>query len=165
MALIVLRFRDIEVRHGETIKRHRRIASDHGYCWWGWLCRDHERNPYKELLALDKAMERDGGVYPVALYDTNEGRVYRAGCSGLEAASDEIRSPEVDLTPSYYHDRHARAWFKFHEIEPAHESLVVGRTCVQMPSATDECFTDLLGQRVNRLRDLRRQEVTLWVLE
>src|SRR5690242_10806520 len=47
--LIVLRFRDIEVNLGDTIRQHRLVLNSHGVCWWGWLYREYERNPREAL--------------------------------------------------------------------------------------------------------------------
>ncbi len=161
--LVVLRFLDIELRSGETISRHRRAIAEHGYCWWGWLFRDYERNPHAELRGHSEAMSTtDGGS--IALFDTGRGIVFRATCREIRATTSPQRSPEPAATPAYYNDRRAPAWFKLTEIEEADESLVVGRVCVDMPSASEECFVDLLGQPVGHIKDLRRQEVTLWVL-
>lgn len=160
-ALIVLRFRDIEVASGETIRLHRRSITQHGSCWWGWLSRQHERNPHTEVNALARATKSS---FPVALYDTGHGRVYMANCVEVKAFIAELRSPRLDLTPEYYRSRPAQAWFRFTDISDADESALVGKTCTGLPSASDECETDILNSVVQNLRQLRRQEVTMWIL-
>lgn len=156
--MLVLRFRDIGVAPGGTIKKHRRVISEHEYCWWGWLYREYEKNPHVRLGQLI--------AHPmtIGLYDTGQGKVYRANCIELYAAARPISSPELDLTPGYYTGQLAPAWFKLSSIEDADEDLVVGRVCTELPSASAGCFTDLEGKRVSALPDLRRQDVTLWVL-
>jgi hypothetical protein len=161
--LIVLRFRDIEVDLGQTIALHKRAIAESGFCWWGWLYRGYERNPHRELERLGEALARSDG-FPVALFDTGQSTVYRATCTEIRAMSRPQRSPNPAATPAYYNDRRAPAWFRLTDIVEIGPSLVIGRTCCEMPSASDECFVDLLGQVVRHLRDLRRQEVTLWVL-
>lgn len=161
--LIVLRFRDIELGPGETIALHKRAIAESGFCWWGWLFRDYERNPHRELERLGAALTRSDG-FSVALFDTGQSTVYRATCSEIRATSTPQRSPNPAATPAYYNDRRAPAWFRLTEIVEIGPSLVIGRTCREMPSASDECFVDLLGQVVRHIKDLRRQEVTLWVL-
>lgn len=161
--LIVLRFRDIELSPGETITRHRRTIAQHGYCWWGWLFRDYERNPYQELLSLVSEIGA-AGDFPLGLLDTGRGLLFRSVCRQLAATKTLRRTPEPLATPSYYNDRRAPAWFQLVEIEDADLSMVIGRTCIAMPSASEECFVDMLGQTVTSIGDLRRQEVTLWVL-
>lgn len=155
-SLIVLRFRDIEVELGETIRQHRLVINEHGYVWWGWLFRDYELSPAGQLQQLT--------ADEVALYDTGQGRVYRAHCQDIVVDPRPRRSPSLDHTPPYYRTRSAPAWFKFDDIEPASEDWIVGRSCLAMPSASDECYTDLEGEVVGQLRELRRQEVTLWIL-
>lgn len=161
--LLVLRFRDIELPSGETITRHRTIIAQHGFCWWGWLFRDYERNPHAELKELGHTLGVKG-AFVIGLFDTGRGILFSAQCREVRATSTPQRSPEPVATPAYYNDRRAPAWFQLTDIAEADASLVVGRTCVQMPSASDDCFVDLLGQVVTHIKDLRRQEVTLWVL-
>ena len=160
--LIVLRFRDIGVPNGDTFRHHADLIASRDTCWWGWLSRQHERNPHEELKSL---REQLGTPFDVALYDTGQGVVYRATCNDIRVSPKEMRSPDPTLTPAYYNDRKAVAWFRLSHIERVEASFVVGRTCVAMPSAAPDAFTDLLTKRVNALNDLRRQEVTLWVLD
>lgn len=161
--LIVLRFRDIELGLGGTIASHKRTIAETGFCWWGWLFRDYERNPHQELDRLGVALARSEG-FPVALFDTGRSTVYRATCTEIRTTPKAQRSPHPIATPAYYNDRRAPAWFRLTDIEEVGPSLVVGRTCRAMPSASEECFVDLQGQIVRHIKDLRRQEVTLWVL-
>lgn len=162
-SLLVLRFRDIELPSGETIVRHRRTIAEQGYCWWGWLFRDYERNPHADLRRYGEGVT-DRASATIALFDTGRGGVYRATCQEIRATPSPQRSPQPLATPGYYNDRRAPAWFKLSEIEEADASLLVGRVCVAMPSASEECFVDLLDRTVEHIKDLRRQEVTLWVL-
>jgi hypothetical protein len=127
------------------------------------LFRDYERNPHAELARIRQTFA-DPGAFSVALFDTGRSMVFRATCSEIRATRTPQRSPEPVATPAYYNDRRAPAWFRITEIQDAAPSFVVGRECLEMPSASDECFVDLLGQTVTHIRDLRRQEVTLWVL-
>lgn len=161
--LIVLRFRDIELPSGETIARHRTTIAQHGFCWWGWLFRDYERNPHTELRRLAQ-MVGESDAIPVALFDTGRSMIFRGTCREIRASRTLLRSPDPAATPAYYNDRRAPAWFRLTDIDEADHSLVVGRRCVEMPSASEECFVDLAGQIVTHIKDLRRQEVTLWVL-
>jgi hypothetical protein len=161
--LIVLRFRDIELPSGQTITRHRTTIAEHGFCWWGWLFRDYERNPHDDLRRLYETLSQ-ASTFPIALLDSGRGLIFRATCQEIRASITPERSPEPAATPAYYNDRRAPAWFRFTDIDDADISTVVGLTCTEMPSASQECFIDLLGQKVSALRDLRRQEVTLWVL-
>lgn len=159
--LIVLRFRDIGLRLDETIREHRRSIGQHGSCWWGWLYRDYERNPHVELRSLVSGLARP---FTVALYDTGQGLMYSAQCEEIVAVETPVRSPDIELTPGYYRGRKAPAWFRFTEIAKSDATLVIGRICELLPSASHECFIDLMGRQVESLPDLRRQEVTMWVL-
>jgi hypothetical protein len=160
--LIVLRFRDIGIPDGDTVRHHADLIASRDSCWWGWLSRQHERNPHVELKSL---REQFGASFDVALYDTGQGVIYRATCTDIRVSPKERRSPDPTLTPAYYNDRKSVAWFRLSQIERVEDTFVLGRTCVAMPSAAPDAFTDLLAQHVDALRDLRRQEVTLWVLD
>lgn len=163
--IIVLRFRDIELPLGDTIVCHKRVIAERGYCWWGWLYRGFERNPHRELrqLGVPLTQSPDSGM-DVALFDTGRGLLFQARCVEIRATPTLQRSPQPAATPGYYNDRRAPAWFRFTDIHEMSTSRVIGRICVDMPSASEDCFVDLLGQVVTHLKDLRRQEVTLWVL-
>lgn len=159
--LIVLRFRDIEINLGETIRQHRLIINALGHTWWGWLFRDYETNPAMDLQALRRALPPR---FEIALYDTGQGRLYVADCEDIATSVRPQRSPSLDHTPLYYRNRSAPAWFKLSGIQAVDHNFVIGRTCLALPSASDECHVDLQGRPVARLRDLRKQEVTMWVL-
>jgi hypothetical protein len=161
-SLIVLRFRDIGLIAGSTITEHRRTIGQHGHCWWGWLYREYEVNPHRVVTELAESRHTP---FPVILFDTGRTLLYEAACDRINAYPHARRSPQVSHTPGYYNDRPAPAWFRFSDIVEASPSVVVGKTCVDLPSASDECFTDLLGQQVSHVRDLRRQEVTMWVVQ
>jgi hypothetical protein len=160
---IILRFRDIGIGDGRTILEHKRVIGKHGYCWWGWLYRGYEKNPYEALISVVGV--ETAKPLRILLYDTGQSFLYAANCLEVKAYPNVRRSPQLDFTPAYYNDRTAPAWFKLSDIERARESDVIGRKCVDLPSASEECFTDLRGQVINSLRDLRRQEVTMWIIE
>ncbi len=148
-----------------TIKKHKLIIADNGYCWWGWLFREYEQNPSEVLSRiLIEYNEAGSDEYPVVLYDTGQGRLYVAQCDSIMAWPNLGFSPEVEFTPDYYRQRRAPAWFRFRRIEEAEPELIVGKVCSEMPSAVEDCFTDLLEKSVSKIQDLRRQEVTLWIL-
>lgn len=159
---LVLRFRDIERAEGQTILLHRECISEHGATWWGWLHRAYEDVPVETLRTLSPL---GGERIDVCLYDTGQGKLYRARCDQIDCPNgfSEL-SPEVQMTPSYYNGKEAPAWFRFVSIEEVDDSWILGRVCESMPSATSECSIDLVGAQVFKLSDLRRQEVTLWVI-
>lgn len=158
---LVLRFRDIERPVGETIEAHREIISSRKGVWWGWLYRTYERIPseYLNSYVPEGARER-----PVYLYDTGQGVVYKCTCTSITVDERPELSPKPALTPAYYNGRAAPAWFFFTSIETVSVDELIGSTCVDLPSATPECSVDLLDAKVTRLSDLRRQEVTMWIL-
>ena len=163
-SLIVLRFRDINVNRNETVREHRRVINDHGSCWWGWLAREWEKNPTEELNTLKETL-MECLPFRILLYDTGQGLLFSADCEEMCAFPGDVKSPDLALTPNYYRDRRAPAWFLLSSISEVDSEEVADRRCIMLPSATKDCFTDLLGKTVNSLLDLRRQEVTLWVLQ
>lgn len=162
--LVVLRFRDINVNTNETIKEHRRAINDHGSCWWGWLARDWEKNPADALNELWEDLMKCI-PFEVLLYDTGQGLLFSADCEEMVASYGEAKSPDLALTPNYYRERRAPAWFRLSSISKVENERVTGRRCIMLPSAVEDCFTDLLDKEVKSLLDLRRQEVTLWILQ
>src|SRR5215213_2051053 len=154
--LIVLRFRDINVNKNDTVRKHRLIINDNGYCWWGWLFREYERNPHSEIMRQHQELIASGEPYMIALYDTGQGKIYAAKCDEVKTWAGVGFSPEVDFTPDYYRDRRAPAWFRLLEIEDSSPELVVGRICAAMPSAVPNCYTDLANNKVTKIEDLRR---------
>jgi hypothetical protein len=151
--LLVLRFRDLSVNPGETILKHRVTIAKHGSCWWGWWKRNHEVNPSEVLSGLTFPR-------PVALYDTDQGVVHRAYCTGARCSPEPSLSPRVDRTPSYYNNRRLLAWFELTVIEEWDPGVIVGRRCLYMPLAD----TADVGWIVTDLLDLRRRQETMWLL-
>ena len=155
---LVLRFRDIERPLGDTIRLHQDLITSAGATWWGWLYRTYEVIPTEYL-------SRIGLPSTIFLFDTGQALIYRCDCEEIVIDSAPERSPDVALTPSYYNSRPAPAWFRITQITEVDSSDLLGTTCVMLPSAGPDCAVDLVGAKVTRLGDLRRQEVTMWVLE
>jgi hypothetical protein len=160
---LVLRFRDIERPLGETIRLHQQAIVQHGMTWWGWLYRSYEEVPVERFQAAKIHLAE--GAIEVLLYDTGQGRVYGATCTDLVFQDYLEASPEPRATPAYYNARSAPAWFQFTSIDEVAADRIVGHVCADMPSASEDCSTDLVGGTIHKLSDLRRQEVTLWEIE
>ena len=95
----------------------------------------------------------------VALFDTDQGLIYRANCLEVSISTEKALSPDVSSTPDYYNNRRFRAWFRFDEIEEWSESEVIGKSCLY-PDAND---TGVL-LNVKDLETLRRMDSTMWLL-
>lgn len=160
---LVLRFRDIERPLGETVRLHRKVIDEQGWTWWGWLYRSYERVPTEvfDLVSADVSVDSPIEVF---LYDTGQALVYSTNCVEMRYQNYLEASPDPRLTPSYYNARSAPAWFRLTAISECDPSRIVGRVCSQMPSATEDCSTDLADGVIHKLSDLRRQEVTLWLI-
>lgn len=160
---IVLRFRDIERPIGETVSLHRESINESGFTWWGWLYRSYETIPVERFRQVQKVIEKTGQV-EVLLYDTGQGRMYSTNCVEVAFQNYLEASPDPKATPAYYNGRSAPAWFKLTCILEAPDDCVIGRICFEMPSEIEDCSVDLHGSVVHKLSDLRRQEVTLWLI-
>ena len=150
--LLVLRFRDLSVEPGQTIVQHRRAIAAHDQCWWGWWARRQEINPKQMLSMLEYPRE-------IALYDTDQARIYSAECLEARGYESEVLSPRPDWTPTYYNNRRLRAWFRFLDIEDASADLLISRRCILTANEAVEN-----GWLIRSLDDLRRSETTMWLL-
>jgi hypothetical protein len=152
--LLVLRFRDLSVEPGDSIRLHRKTIASHGSCWWGWWSRDLEQDPSGVLGHLTTPRT-------VALYHTDQRRIYASRCLGIETYPNKSLSPNANQTPDYYNPRSLRAWFKLTDIIDSDPSLVLGRRCTF--TAAEGKVAD--GPVIVDLSQLRRMETTMWILE
>jgi hypothetical protein len=160
--LLVLRFRDIEREINGTINEHNGCISAHNSVWWGWLKRPYEKVPLTFFGELEQQLAESS--IAIALYDTGQGKIYQANCISIQYYDYLQTTPDPVSTPAYYNSKLTNAWFKFDSITETEAGFLLGRYCISMPSATDDCAIDLEGSQVVRLSELRRQEVTMWVL-
>ena len=161
---ILLRFRDLTVPVGETIRRRSTLIDSQGATWWGWIMRQDEKFPEEFILRLSKVIE-DEGQQGILLFHTGAGLFYEADLSGISALPGgfRIRSPELDLTPVYMHESVCPVWFELSGIramarQPA--LSIVAMPTLAKPSETDKQL--LLRPNVTA-QDLRNSGATLWV--
>lgn len=162
MASIILRFRDLSIPLGETLRRHRHIAKRHSYVWWGWMKRNREGRP--NSLLSETAAAASERVVSAYLYDSGTDRIHAARLSGIAALpNDDIPSPEPGLTPSYMAEAILPAWFKLSDISP--EPLTRPVLAIHsLPTLPDETDTDsvTLDQQFSDLATLRKSGATMW---
>jgi hypothetical protein len=119
----LFRFRDLVA---PTIKEHKIIIQEAGWCWWGWWKRPSEdaRGDIWESIAE----QLKTGTIDVGLFDSGTGRVYRATVEKIIPPSDDASSfvdntimvpnNEIDHVPRYYRDSiFSRAWLKINKID------------------------------------------------
>jgi hypothetical protein len=149
---LVLRFRDLSVARGDTIKEHRVIIAREEICWWGWWSRAHELSPCEWLGSL--TLPRT-----VYLFDTDQDRVYAAECAEILCGSAEVLSPSPILTPDYYSNRRLKAWFRFTDIVPTEGEDILERECQRTTASPEE-----LGWSASDLHFLKSRPATMWLL-
>lgn len=163
---MILRFRDLVTRTGETVQFHKQIISEKDHVWWGWWHKSGETIPEVFRPLLEKA-KREGLC--VLLLDTGSSKVYKAKCNDIEWDGKrlrEIETPEPDCTPEYYRNRENLAWFRFVEItDPIDEKTLRGYTYCRV----DDFFIErssrygpFYGKIVYSIQELRQQERSIW---
>ena len=164
MKTIVLRFRDLNIPDGETIRRHRAKIEAHGCVWWGWIMRQTETFPENLLAQLAQELEGTNGR-TVYLFHSGECRLYPAALGDVAAypGGARIQTPEVQKTPTYMAEAELPAWLKLTVIG---EPLSVGFTVAieQFPTLTapPEVDQKLAGRKITDASDLRLSTATLW---
>jgi hypothetical protein len=114
---VVLRFRDLNIEIGDTIKEHRKLIEDFQYVWWGWWKKPEERVPYSILRYFQDAIENDGHIW-IFLVDSGTRRLYKAKLISINYVNDENpqKCSEIDKVPEYYSSKKCFIWFCFNEI-------------------------------------------------
>jgi hypothetical protein len=162
---LVLRFRDLTVPDGATIKRHGEIISSRGATWWGWIMRQDEIFPDEFIVTLSRRLE-EVGPQLIYLFHTGSGEFYRASLGRIAALPGgmRIRSPEMDLTPAYMHESVCPAWFEISGIEKLEgqpDIVVESMPTLLSPSQTD---CRLNSGIMIQATELRNSGATLWVI-
>jgi len=75
----LFRYRDLVAA---TLEEHRKIITEHGWCWWGWWKRPSEDSRSDIWRELEQQTEA-GQPVPVGLFDSGSGKVYRALVAGI----------------------------------------------------------------------------------
>lgn len=167
MKTLALRFRDLNIPDGETIRRHRARIATHGSVWWGWIMRQRESFPGHFLAEWDQTLERSGGA-TVLLFNSGEERLYSAKMTDVAAypEGNRIQTPEVQKTPGYMAEAECPAWFQLSEISPLPieeiELAIVSFPTLAPPANVDQ---QLLGRPLESIADLRLSTATLWHVE
>jgi len=163
---LILRFRDLSVPKGDTIKRHNKIIDDKGYVWWGWWNKSFEKVPASTFQALN-SKETD---YEVFLFDAGSLEIYKANCQKISSSQgkEPIISPEEACTPGYYSETGYLAWFKFSKIEKISSSEVMGKySYMEIKEFYKENVTHyepFNKKVVISVDELRYQERTIWFI-
>src|ERR1039458_3052834 len=117
VSTIILRFRDLNIPEGDTIRRHKQSIKEHGHVWWGWIKRQKERFP-SELFSTIATTCREKGDIQLYLFDSGAEHLLNARLSGISAVPGGLQLPTPDIrsTPAYMTEALLAAWFKLIEI-------------------------------------------------
>jgi hypothetical protein len=117
---VVLRFRDLNIDIGDTIKEHRNLIKASQYVWWGWWKKPEERVPYSVLRDFQNAIEKEGHIW-IFLVDSGTMRLYKAKLININFTNNENpqECSEIDKVPEYYFSKKCFVWFCFGEINDA----------------------------------------------
>jgi 3',5'-cyclic AMP phosphodiesterase CpdA len=166
---LILRFRDLGIGKGETIKQHKSIIADKGFVWWGWWNKAGETIPDDTFRYLKrKAGSESLSVY---LLDSGQKKIYEAKCSNIKWNTSHTphASPDSDSTPEYYREQKYLTWFKFTEIseEPCEESILGKLTYFRVDNFFEDQrskYIDFYGKRVFSIDELVQQNRSIWFI-
>lgn len=163
---LILRFRDLVTRPGDTIAQHQAIAEKQGLVWWGWWNKAGETVPDETFRAIAEAAESPQGL-EILLLDSDRGQLFGALCKELrwDARTRPLDAPGP--SPSYYRDRSCLAWFQFESIgaDPLPESILNRYSYVKVPEffeAGESGYGAFYGKRIDSVRELLQQNRTIW---
>lgn len=165
---IILRFRDLSTKVGETIALHKAKIGEYDYTWWGWWSKAGETipgNTFRDLMSIIES----NGCLEVFLFDTGTMTLYEAKIKDIHWGSvfEDVNSPAWDATPDYYEGRQFKAWYKLTEIDDGTKDEAALRrwSYVEVSEAFEtkrSIFEDFDGKQVSSLEELRHQERTIW---
>jgi hypothetical protein len=154
----VLRFRDLNIPAGETLRRHAEIAKKNGYVYWGWMKRNREILPLEVFRQL--ARQCQTAPQTVLLFDSGHEAVYLAQLLGIHAfpGGESTPTPEPRRTPLYMAEASLPAWFKVSKIELDALNLI------ELPLSALPTLTESSEEPGNYpLSKLRASDATFWI--
>ena len=162
---LMLRFRDLTVGDGETIAEHRSVLNRNGCVWWGWWKRQTEEVPKEAMVTMQEQLERaEPNAIRCYLMDAGRERLYRAEFDAIRLAPEgtSIQSPDVFLSPDYYHRGNYPAWFRLTRIEDADFAAEKLRYHSFPTNSGNEVATDRL--LIPSIAEARKRDVTLYLV-
>ena len=176
--VLLLRFRDLVTKPGGTIVEHRSILTSHKRVWWGWWKRGGEIPP-RSLFAEMKTLIDEGSIPKAYLFDATHRLLFRSEIADIKVSPtiSGITSPEPAKSPEYYHRGCYAVWFLLTSIDDVNlEELDLSYHSVPTDSEENKKYEGSKGHRIESvdfqsegleirsLRDLRKIDVTMWVL-
>jgi len=167
-ASVILRFRDLGIPSGETIKRHVDVITSQKSVWWGWWAQGNERVANDAYAAL-RALAKSSGGLVIWLFDSGQKRVFRAHCVDLKwEPANPIASPVPELTPEYYRTTDCAAWWQFDDIQDADIGDLRAFSYVDVPEHFDSPdgldYSVFDSKQVVSTDELHEQRRTVWFI-
>jgi hypothetical protein len=164
---LIIRFRDLTVELGGTIRDHCDLLNRYGEVWWGWFMQPYETVPRVLFGKLLQRIEERNSIESL-LFDTGQGLIYATVISDIRVAPTDrgLQSPDPERSPEYYHRGRYSAWFKLLAILPIkfEERILHFRGFPTRPEM-EGILQQLVGTRIDSVNKLRDTKVTLWVID
>jgi hypothetical protein len=170
---LLFRFRDLVA---PTIRAHRNVIKEQGWCWWGWWKRPTE-DSRRDIWSHIADETKGGRTTSIALFDSGSGDVYTATVAGVippdnsrsgQLGENTINVPinEIEHVPSYYRSNpFSRAWLKLTSIsdKPIHfyRNYSFAET-PQLPNYDASTLKRLKDKKIINADELRGMDTTIW---
>lgn len=164
--MILLRFRDIGVNDGESVRLHSEIAEKKDFVWWGWIRREgHEQCPWELLVQQSRLLA--SGPCQVGFVHTGANAFYAAELRVIHAhpRGEPLIAPELGRTPRYMHERKCAVWFGISYLRSAPELQVKRVSNCPTLGALGDADTKLMGLSPVLPSDFGHGSSTLWEVE
>jgi predicted phosphodiesterase len=160
----LFRFRDLVAK---TIESHKAVIAAQGATWWGWWKRPSEDNRAEVWNALAEASEAK--PIAVGLFDSGEGRVFRALVTGIVPPKEHGElvqlPPDPELVPAYYRESpFSRAWMRIKHVEPLNEFFghYSFAKAPDLPNYKPALLQRFVGKVITDASELRGMDTTIW---
>lgn len=165
---IALRFRDLGLAQGETVRQHQALIDRLGFTWWAWWHKAGEAAPVELMRRLRNDAVDHGGL-DVFLYDSGQQLLFQAKIQDVAVhdGGGPISSPLKKATPTYYRSAQYRMWFKFGDIraaDPANIRLYSNVGVDRFFESGSSRFSPFYDKRVDGVAELQDQNRTIWFL-
>ena len=163
---VILRFRDLVTKSGDTIFLHQEIAVREGSVWWGWWHKHGETVPDDAFRLLATRAKGEAGL-PLFLFDSGRLKAYKSLCRDLvwDPLHKSFPTPNNGLTPSYYESAEYLAWFSlttFEEIPGTEFQQYSYYREGDFFKEKSSRFEPFYEKKVYGLEELKQQDRTIW---
>ncbi|MBF0556105.1 MAG: metallophosphoesterase [Nitrospirae bacterium] len=168
---MILRFRDLSTKSGDTIALHKKVIEEKGFVFWGWWNKAGENVPEETFREFMSIIDSNGPL-DVFLFDTGTLKLYPAKMKSIrwDTRLKEIDPPDWESTPLYYKEKPCKVWYELTEIGDfiKDEKVLREWTYVEVDELFEtkkSVFKDFDKKQVFSFNELRHQERTIWFLK